>query len=106
MKYMEDCQARTPLTVRYTEFGEDVEHYDRLIRPEPATTFITPSMVSPFPQPTRMKHTKHLTSSPYRKILDSRKHALEEQKKKRLFASEKNVKKDLFIQKRSLDQQK
>ena len=42
MKYGEDCQARTPLTVRYTKLGKDVGHYDCLIHPDPAITFIIP----------------------------------------------------------------
>ena len=89
MKYGEDYQARTPLTVRYTKLGEDVGHYDCLIRPKPATTVITPSMVSPLLQPTCKKHTKRmdqserLTCSPYKKTLESR------TKEKSLFVSEK-----------------
>ena len=88
MTYGEDYQARTHLSVCYTKLGEDVGHGDCLIRPEPATTFITPIIVTPLPQFARNKLTKRVgqsdlqISSPYSKTLDSRKHALEEQKKK------------------------
>ena len=88
MTYGEDYQARTHLTVCYSKLGEDGEQDDCLIRPEPATTFITPIIVSPLPQFTRNKLTKRvgqselLISSPYSKTLESRKHALEEQNKK------------------------
>ena len=84
----QDYQARRHLTVRYTKLWEDVGHGDCLIRPDPATTFITPIIVSPLPQFTRNKLTKRmgqselLISSPYSKTLESRKHALEKQNKK------------------------
>ena len=56
LKYGEACEDNSLLTVRNTKLGEDVGHYDSVVCPTSASVFITPSMLSPLPNPNGALH--------------------------------------------------
>ena len=77
LRYGDEGGDQAPLTIRYTKLGDDVGHYDGLVRSNSA--LVTPSMISPLPKVTRKKHTRRmgqcelLTSTPYKTSLVSKK---------------------------------